>query len=473
MNLKRIFIISLGFILLALLSMLRPMNYDEPYYIESARMLFSGFIPYTEFHFHMMPLLIIIYSPFSSLGIWSYIILKLVSVLFVFLTFLIYYRYLKANSFEKTEMVMFAILFFSNTFFLDWSLTVKNYSVSAFIFAGFVICFGKFINSLQSSKYLYLSALFAMLLIMLKHSFAGNIAVFLGFGYYVFRKSASKVNIKKFLWSLLIPAFPLLLFLILFAGNFDRLYFELVESNIIMQGHNHPFAISKVFLAFLVPQNFILIFIIAFSGLKYSLFEKFILLNILIFILVHVFTSIIPEYYSTFIPLLIFLAVLRFRGFIENFRNWFPSITSIKYAVLVLYLIVMPFGISSLKYVFEKRPLVVNTFEMFEIRKIINDIKGKSILSSWEGYSIYSTKVPLMTGDYISSFLRDYMPEEKMKKYNVSAYNDFRSIIQNRIPDIVVYDTVNPAHLKDMQELIESSYFKVSEYKFIIFYKKI
>jgi len=42
----------------------------------------------------------------------------------------------------------------------------------------------------------------------------------------------------------------------------------------------------------------------------------------------------------------------------------------------------------------------------------------------------------------------------------------------NEIPDIIVYDTVNPAHLLGMQNLIESKYLKEAEYKFVIIYRR-
>jgi hypothetical protein len=35
-----------------------------------------------------------------------------------------------------------------------------------------------------------------------------------------------------------------------------------------------------------------------------------------------------------------------------------------------------------------------------------------------------------------------------------------------------VYDTVNPAHLKGLHQLIENMYSKQAEYKYVIVYKK-
>ena len=77
-----------------------------------------------------------------------------------------------------------------------------------------------------------------------------------------------------------------------------------------------------------------------------------------------------------------------------------------------------------------------------------------------------------MADQYISSFLREYLPEEEIKHHNLSTYNDFRILIMEDKPDIIVYDMVNPSHLKGLQQLIESKYRKQTEYKHIIVYKK-
>ena len=474
MSFKKILLIGFIFALLVIASLLRPMNYDEAYYVESARLLLNGYLPYTDFHFHMMPLLLIIYAPLSSYGFWSFIALKFVSIVFVFLSYFFYSRSLVQNKADKSSVLLFVTLFFLNSFYLDWSLTLKIYSVSAFLVAGYVIYFSKYLSGNNNNRDLYICSIFVISLFLLKHSFAGNLVIFICFEFFILKKSNPERYIKPFLISLALMLLPVLLFLFFCIGRFDKLYFDLVNSNIIMQGHNHPFTLSKVFLPFLVPQNLILITIILFSGFKYSLFEKFIFFNIVVFILVHAVTSIIPEYYSTFIPLLIFLAVLRFDKFMYTINSRVPALSAvlIKRLVIFVYVLTIPFGISSLKYIFEERPLAVNAFEMYELRKIIEGIPGASILSSWEGYSIYSTKNPLMTECYVSSFLREYMSDDEMIRHNISTYNDFRKLIQNKIPDIIVYDTINPAHLKDMQRLIENSYIKEAEYKFIIIYKK-
>lgn len=143
---SKIIFVCIVCILLVFLSLLRPMNYDEAYYIESARLLSNCCFPYSDFHFHLMPLIIIIYSPFSSFGFWSLVILKFVSVIFIFLTCRIYNLYLSKSGLSRKEVVFFSVLFFLNSFLLDWFLTIKIYSLSAFLLAGYVIYFGKFVS---------------------------------------------------------------------------------------------------------------------------------------------------------------------------------------------------------------------------------------------------------------------------------------------------------------------------------------
>lgn len=470
----KIIVFFIVFISLALASLLRPMNYDEAYYLESSRLLLTGMLPYTDFHFHMMPLLLLLYAPFSFSGFWSYIILKIISVIFILLTFLIYRDYLLRRGFSKKLLLLFSALFFLNSFYLDWALTIKIYSVSSFLFAGYSVYFDKYLSGSYQNKYLYLGALFIILLFFLKLSFAGNLAVFFVFAFIVLKKYKSGKIVKPLLTCCVILVLPLLFFAFLYWYNYDKLYFNLVESNLIMRKYYYPFDFSKIYLPLLVPQNLILIVIIVFSGFKYSLFEKFILFNIFTFVVVHALTSMLPEYYSTLIPSIVLLAFLRFERFSVFVKNKIPSLPAsrIIYAASFVYILSIPFGISGLKHIFENKPTVLNTFEMNNLREIINNTPGKTILSSWEGYSIYSNKEPLMADQYISSFLREYMPEGEIKRHNLSTYNDFRILIMKDKPDIIVYDTINPSHLKGLQQLIENKYREQTEYKHIIVYKK-
>ncbi len=471
---KKIFAVGFAAVLLLAASLVRPMNYDEAYYLESARLFLDGILPYSDFHFHMMPLLPVIYSPFSAFGIWSFAVLKLVSVIFVMLCFFYYFRFLKSNKFERYLVILFIVLFFLNSFFLDWSLTIKIYSISAFLFAGFVISFGKYLSGGYKGKHLYTSVIFLTLLLFLKLSFIGNFAVFFIYLFFVVKRARPPEGIKQLLVSLAIAAVPVLIFFLLYFNKTTELFFDLFESNLIMRKYYYPFDISKILLPLLVPQNLLLLLIILFLRFKYSDFEKFIILNIIVFVLVHASASILPEYYSTLIPLIVFFAVLRFRRFkdtVEKKIRWLVE-PKLFYIIVFLYAAGMPFGVSSLKYLAENRPLAINVIEMYRLEEIIGNIPGKTVLSSWEGYSICSGKEPLMKGCYISSFLRQYMTPEEMKRHKISSYDDFKNQILNEIPDIIVYDTINPAHLKGMQDLIESKYLKGAEYKFVIIYKR-
>ncbi len=44
---KKIFAVGFAGVLLLSASLIRPMNYDEAYYVESARLLLDGFLPYS------------------------------------------------------------------------------------------------------------------------------------------------------------------------------------------------------------------------------------------------------------------------------------------------------------------------------------------------------------------------------------------------------------------------------------------
>ena len=92
--------------------------------------------------------------------------------------------------------------------------------------------------------------------------------------------------------------------------------------------------------------------------------------------------------------------------------------------------------------------------------KKVNSLKGNTILSSWEGYSIFSDKIPILKEQYGASFINNYIDEKDIIKYNIAGQKDYKDLILSKTPDIIIYDNSNSAHLDSLVDLIDNNYKK-------------
>jgi hypothetical protein len=224
---------------------------------------------------------------------------------------------------------------------------------------------------------------------------------------------------------------------------------------------------------FLLPQNFFLLYIIV-KARNFDLFDKILILNILIFFLLHLNTLMYAEYLTPIIPLLIILAVKKWDVFIEK-SNLFKKYSQDKKIKILtaIYIVFIPFGITYLKVPFEGGTFMFNPITMNSFLNEVNKLDGKSILSGWEGYSVYSDKIPIAPDQYQGFFLQDvYSSVPEVLKKTMLTREDYRNIITNRNADIIIYEPGNPVHLKGMVNDIEAKYVKQFERDGLIVYLK-
>jgi len=466
---KLIYVLVCLFLLF--ICVIRPVNYDEAYYLASGQEILNGSLPYVDFLFHQMPLSIFIFAPISDYGIKSLFLGRLLSALFLFASYF-FLRKLSIKYSKEKKVFLFTVLFFSNCFMLDWVILIKIYSISIFLLSGAIYCYDN-LKGDYKTLFVFLAGIIFSLLIFVKIIFLINLLIFLVF-------LSDLIRIKRIFYFAAVTCsiiLPVLIFLMIFGKNLDEVYFNIFDINFITKKNiDASFSVSllKFACAFLLPQNLILLFIIVVSGFKYSSFEKFLLANIAGFILIHFFSRMLMEYVSSVIPLLILLSFLRFDKFEVNVLPRFKFLNRKKLSVILisLYILLSPFSIEHFKHIFEKRNLNLSPMQLYYLEERINLMPGDKILSSWEGYSIFSKKIPLMKQYYGSAFIDEFVGEKDKKKYGIASKKDYEDLIISKVPDIIAYDSSNNAHLGGLESLIAMNYVPYIEYHTIVVYRK-
>jgi hypothetical protein len=107
----------------------------------------------------------------------------------------------------------------------------------------------------------------------------------------------------------------------------------------------------------------------------------------------------------------------------------------------------------------EGKRLMINPVQLNEFISKVNKIEGNSILSSWEGFSVYSEKHPLVPENYQGLFLNNiYDSLPLILRKNLTRDVDYNNMILSGIPDILVYEKENPMHFAKVPEIIELKY---------------
>jgi len=289
----------------------------------------------------------------------------------------------------------------------------------------------------------------------------------------VFKRNEPKTQIIAIAFAGLL--IPYIIFFVIFGSHLHLVYENIVTANMIIRQNfeNLVPGYFEMTAVFFLPQNLILL-IIVFKVRKFDFFEKIIILNILLFFIIHLNTQMYAEYLTPILPLLIILAVRKWDSFLESskFLQKFSFRRRIKF-ITIIYLLFIPFGITYLKVPFEGGTFMFNPVQLNSLLSKVNELDGKNILSGWEGYSIYSNKIPVAPDQYQSFYLQDYYNSvpENLRKIMMTG-KDYEELIRNGKADIIVHEPRNPIHLKEMKEDIELFYIQEFEKNGIIVYVK-
>lgn len=423
-----------------------------------------------------MPLMIYVYSFISGFGYWSLILGRLLSVLFILVTAILIYNFLRKRTGNTAIPNLFLVFYFLNAFFIDWALTIKIYALSSFLLTLAVLECYKVAEGENIWKHLFFSGLLFSLLFLSRIVFVVNIFVYLIFALYIVYTSHAEHRIKHASAVITGLLLPLLVFILIYRTNLSAIYSNVVEEPMMITNyvrHSYLNSTFKLILYFLLPQNLLLLVILLISGFKYSLFEKFLLFNIVGYFLIHLPTQMLPEYLSNISPIFIMLVVLRCNKSERNMRKVMKRRNlNPKLWIMILYVIFIPFGVAHLKHVIEDRPLMPNPVQMHAISESINSLEGKTILSSWEGYPACSNKTSVFKERYLPVFDQAVGDTALISKFKMTSTDDSKKFILAKIPDVIIYDSEEPRTLEGLSDLINTEYKPVYKYKYLTVYKK-
>ena len=456
-------------------STFRPVNADEGYYMLSASKILCGQVPYVDFRFHHMPLMIYVYSFISNFGYWSLVLGRLLSITFMFITSVLIYKFLIKHTTDTLIPRLFLLFYFCNAFFIDWAITIKIYSFSSLILTLAVLSFSKVVDGRDSLRNLFFSGFLFSALFMTRIVFAINFLVYTIFCFYVINKFHRTERIKFTFMAVAGLLLPILMFLFYYRNDLVVVYSNVIEEPSMIKNyvqHSYITSIFKLLLYFLLPQNLILLAILLISGFKYSLLEKFLTFHIGGYFLIHLPTQMLPEYLSNITPIFILLTMLRYQKFETNIRNLLSYKGKINIAVVILYLISMPFGIAHLKHILQSRPLMPSPLQLHTISEKINMLEGKTILSSWEGYPVFSNKISVFKERYLPVYEEVSGDTAQINKFKLASPDESKMLISAKIPDVIVYDSEEPRVLEGLSNLISTEYKKIYEFKYLTVYKK-
>ena len=461
------------FLFLSLIILIRPINHDEAYYTYSSLAMTEGKLPYIDYLFHQTPLMIFVYIPVSFYGISSLILGRMFTAVLLMLSYYLIDRYFIKPKYGNKYHYFFLTLFFLNSFLVNWTTVIKVYSLSILLLTIALINFNKFIEKPSESKIsIFICFLSLSLLSLSRIVFAINILVFIiAFIFILFKRSERKAALPGIALSGLL--IPYILFFSIFSSHLQLVYENIVTANMVIRQNyeNLVWGHLEMTAVFFLPQNLTLMIII-FKVRKFDFFEKIIIVNILLFFILHLNTQMLAEYLAPVLPLMIILAIRKWDSFLEisKFLQKFSHRGRIKF-ITIIYILFIPFGITYLKVPFEGGKFMFNPIQLNSLLSKVNSLDGKYLLAGWEGYSVYSNKIPVAPDQYQSFYLQDYYDSvpENLRKMMMTD-EDYKELIRNGTADIIVHEPGNPIHLKGFKEDIELFYNQEFEKDGIIVY---
>jgi hypothetical protein len=474
-KLKKILFLAVFFMLAAFV-VFRPINHDETYYLVSSQMLVEeGKLPYLDFVFHQMPLMILVYAPVSVLSFWGLIFGRVLSCLFIISSFYLLFKTIQ-NRINKHQKLLFFSLFWFNLFLFDWGVPIKVYAFSIFLISLALFYYSKYISDIHNLMYLFITALLFSLLIFTKISFAVNYLVLFLFTLYITYPLRKDIGYAKVFAALVSPFLAgVVIFILIFQSKLDLLYFNLIYINSLYKDLV-PFLLNlRSFLPFFIlPQNLILTVMALFSIHKVDKFRAFLMLNVISYILINIPTRMLAEYGASILPLIIILAVFGYDEMLLILKKTFEKISPEKGILwlVMVYCFISPLSLYQIRQIIFREKTSISPLELHSFVQSLDSIKGKTVMSSWEGLSLFSDKQTVFKDNYAISYVSDYLDDKVKAKYKLVTRSDYKMMVNNAYPDLIVFDNDNASHLWGMEAEIRQNYKIAFTYKSIVVYKK-
>lgn len=446
----------------------RIVDADEGYHLFASRALHSGEMPYRDFYFVQMPLILYILFPFSVRGFNGFLAARSIyAILSIGLGILLFYYVLRRTEDEKTALVCFALYIF-NGFILSWHSVLQfNALTDIALFLSFLLILRKRDTSL------FLSGLFLGIVINLRLVFAPLVILF--FIWLLLNRPRKRSSLIFLLGCLVSFSFSLY-FLFMYRGIFffDVFYSQIARTTLFLPVSN-PFMQKITVLAkfFGFPQTggIVVLSILTLFHFK----RKFIsfkpellafLTGITIFFTYLFATPSIFHYFVQTLPFLL-VASLPYVKYQLNRRSRFVYILAIIYG----FFITIPVGL----HVFGVRKSD-KMWRMDNIKKVVeyivkNTEADDKIIAFWDGFSVLSKRKEV-SDIYINPWeksISEKLSGEVKEKYSIFSDVELEKNIKAGNATLIV------GSLDSEEEIdwgIADKYFKVKEFDGFNIYKR-
>jgi len=416
---------------------------------------------YVDFVYHQFPLIPYIYAPFSELGYFSYYLLRVISVFFTILLITLVYHNVARTSSNTNAAILAAILIISNAFFFDWNIVVKMYSFSNLLLylSFFILTILKFDSSKKDLFYCFLIGLSSGICFNLRIMFAAPAAVILGFLCFMLIRKSENLGMRAryilaSIMGISLASLPTLFYITNYYdyfvfGNFKVNYYA--EQLKWSEGSN----ISRWVKFFLQPQNFIL-FVLCTIAYKNKFKYRYLLVSILISLFAaNALGYLVNEYLTALIPFLVYIIGVNYE-FLQrkfSFRNkqYFNALIVI---YVLLFFVVLPHFRNKL----EGKVLEPSLVSFQEIADFERTLQGKTILSSWDIYHLFSNKENILINSYISSCTGDKPTAVERNLYMLPSKEEIGELINQKRADVIVLNRNTPFALYGVQDKIIKNY---------------
>lgn len=457
-----------------------PINSSEAYNIRAARSIIEGKALYHDILYHHLPVLPYAYSVFSGFGFSSSILLRYISILLtLFLLILVYFHVHKfTGDAASANFALFLLAF--NGLFIDWSSLVLMFPLAnvlfylAFMIASFLI-FG-------FSRRYYLLSFFAGLLLglaastRLSYLFPGLI-ILICLAWHAGKLKGQKAemsgssirSILVFLLGFLAASIITLYYWVKYPEHFIYGVFtnNLQAEQMKWESESNLLHWLKFFL---LPQNLIL-FVLVLINVRYRFvgkwFAYFVLAAMLI---VHSFGYYVKMYLMVLIPFAAFIAGLGYRPITESMGIRARKLI-LNFAAAI-YVLSMFLGIPHFKHWIFGDILDPNLIQLKEIIDYERTLPGKTILASWDAYTLFSNKRNLLKNELLYSFTYDKVTMEEIEKFSLPDFKTVDRLIKDKVFDVIVLHRGIPAVLYRHEKTIDSLYKLDKSFRNIHIYTK-
>ncbi|HID94308.1 MAG TPA: hypothetical protein EYP60_09480 [bacterium (Candidatus Stahlbacteria)] len=409
---------------------------DEGYYLFCARELALGKIPYRDFFFPQMPLLLYILIPFSEKGFAGLFGARSIyAILGILLGVLLFYYSLKRTEDLKTSLLCFTIYIF-NGFILSWHTVLQfNAPTDLILFAAFWLSLKK------KSIHLLLSGILLGIVVDLRIVFLPVVILFI---IWLFLSRTNKRDVLMLVAGIFIAGSYSLYFLFKYKSIFlfSTIFSQLKRTYLFMPVTNPIFQKCTQLLKFLgFPQTGGIILLMVMTLLYFR--KKFVnlkpeLLALLTGMTIF-FTYLVvgtPTMFYYFVQSLPFLLVAALPYLKEQLNKRSKIVYSLSLVYVIFIIIPIQLHVFAMRAV--DRPWKMDNIKNVVSWIVNNTVAEDKIISSWAGFHVLAKRDAIPGVRPWGRQLSKRLGDKDRLRYNVPSFERLKESISRGEAPVVI-----------------------------------